>query len=97
MSIDAKSIAFAVSDVRGLILYALGYVSSVGIIYLLCTELVKRPLIKARLKSADTVVAGRYLVSLALGSVLWLVLLAYPALLWIPISLFLIISLGATG
>jgi hypothetical protein len=96
MALDARSLAFTVGDARILILLALGYISSIGLTYLLCTSLSKKIPNQTGIKSTIVVAGSEYAVSFLIGSALWYGLLAYPTLLWIPISLFLIISLGAT-
>lgn len=93
-SVLAASLAMA--DLRSLILYLLGYVSSVGVILLLLTALDQKARLTDWMRSAKAALVSRVTVSFVLGSLSWLVLLTYPALLWIPISLFLIISLGAS-
>ena len=97
MTLDARSVAFAIGDAKMLILLALGYISSVGVTYLLCAAFNNKIKLRALIQSAAVVTGAEYAVSLLLGSVFWYALLAYPALLWIPISLFLIISLGAAA
>ena len=96
MALDARTLAFMIGDARALVLPALGYVSSVGIMVLLCAAAQKKLKLQELLGSAKLVAASSYAFSFVLGSACWYVLLGYPTLLWIPISLFLIISLGAT-
>ncbi len=94
---DARTVAFALADVRSVILYALGYLSSVGVMVILITAIARKNRLPAWLKSRQVIVVGRFSISLMLGSVVWFLLLAYPALPWIPISLFLALSLGLTA
>ena len=95
MTPSALAASLAVADLRSLILYLLGYISSVGVILLLLTALDQKARLTDWMRSARAALVSRVTVSLVLGSLSWLVLLTYPTLLWIPISLFLIISLGA--
>ena len=80
MSVDAKSAAVALANLRSIILLVLGYVSCVGVMILLNKANDKR---------------RRLAVPILLGTLVWILLLAYPALLWVPISLFLVIALGS--
>ena len=95
MTLSALAASLAVADLRSLVLYLLGYISSVGVILLLLTALDQKARLTDWMRSARAALVSRVTVSLVLGSLSWLVLLTYPTLLWIPISLFLIISLGA--
>ena len=95
MTLSALADSLAVADLRSLVLYLLGYISSVGVILLLLTALDQKARLTDWMRSARAALVSRVTVSLVLGSLSWLVLLTYPTLLWIPISLFLIISLGA--
>jgi len=96
MTPSALAANLAVADLRSLILYLLGYVSSVGVILLLLTALDQKARLTDWMRSARAALVSRVAVSFVLGSLSWLVLLSYPTLLWIPISLFLIISFGAS-
>ena len=91
---DARTVAFALADMRSVILYALGYLASVGVMVILITALARKNRLPVWLKSRQVIVVSRFSISLMLGSVVRFLLLAYPALLWIPISLFLVLSLG---
>ena len=82
MSVDAKSAAVALANLRSIILLVLGYVSCVGVMILLNKANDKR---------------RRLAVPILLGTLVWILLLAYPTLLWIPISLFLVIALGSAA
>lgn len=82
MSVDAKSAAVALANLRSIILLVLGYVSCVGVMILLNKANDKR---------------RRLAVPILLGTLVWILLLAYPTLLWVPISLFLVIALGSTA
>ena len=82
MSGDAKSAAVALANLRSIILLVLGYVSCVGVMILLNKANDKR---------------RRLAVPILLGTLVWILLLAYPTLLWVPISLFLVIALGSTA
>ena len=80
MPVDAKGAAVALANLRSIFLLVLGYVSCVGIMILLNKAYYKR---------------RRLVVPILLGTLVWILLLAYPALLWVPISLFLVIALGS--
>ena len=95
MTPSALTAMLVLADLRSLILYLLGYVSSVGVILLLLTALDQKARLTEWMRSARAALVSRVAVSFILGSLSWLVLLTYPTLLWIPISLFLIVSLGA--
>ncbi len=82
MPVDAKSTAVALANLRGIILLVLGYVSCIGVMILLNKAYDKR---------------RRLVVPILLGTLVWIFLLAYPTLLWIPISLFLVIALGSVA
>ena len=82
MPVDAKSAAVALANLRSIILLVLGYVSCVGVMILLNKANDKR---------------RRLAVPILLGTLVWILLLAYPTLLWVPISLFLVIALGSTA
>ena len=82
MSVDAKSAAVALANLRSIILLVLGYVSCVGVMILLNKANDKR---------------RRLAVPILLGTLVWILLLAYPTLLWVPISLFLVIALGSAA
>ena len=82
MPVDAKSAAVALANLRSIILLVLGYVSCVGVMILLNKAYYKR---------------RRLVVPILLGTLVWILLLAYPTLLWVPISLFLVIALGSTA
>lgn len=95
MTPSALAAMLTLADLRSLILYLLGYVSSVGVLLMLLTALDQKVRLTDWMRSARAALVSRVAVSFVLGSLSWLVLLSYPTLLWIPISLFLIISLGA--
>ena len=95
MTLHSLAAAMAVADLRSLMLYLLGYVSSVGVMLILMTALDQKARLTDWMRSAKAALASRVTVSFVIGSLFWLVLLTYPTLLWIPISLFLVISLGA--
>lgn len=82
MPVDAKSAAVAMANLRSVILLVLGYVSCVGVMILLNKAYDKR---------------RRLVMPILLGTLVWILLLAYPALLWVPISLFLVIALGSAA
>ena len=82
MSVDAKSAAVALANLRSIILLVLGYVSCVGVMILLSKAYDKR---------------RRLVMPILLGTLVWILLLAYPTLLWVPISLFLVIALGSAA
>ena len=82
MPVDAKGAAVALANLRSIILLVLGYVSCVGVMILLNKANDKR---------------RRLAVPILLGTLVWILLLAYPTLLWVPISLFLVIALGSTA
>ena len=82
MPVDAKSAAVAMANLRSVILLVLGYVSCVGVMILLNKAYDKR---------------RRLVMPILLGTLVWILLLAYPTLLWVPISLFLVIALGSAA
>jgi hypothetical protein len=82
MPIDAKSAAIALANLRSIILFVLGYVSCVGVMILLNKAYAKR---------------RRLVAPILMGTLVWILLLAYPTLLWIPISLFLVIAMGSAA
>jgi hypothetical protein len=61
-------------------LLVLGYVACVGVMIILNKAYAKRHRLGA---------------PILLGTLVWILLLAYPTLLWIPISLFLVIAMGS--
>lgn len=82
MPVDAKGAAVALANLRSVFLLVLGYVSCVGVMFLLNKAYYKR----------------RHIVApILFGTLMWMLLLAYPTLLWIPISLFLVIALGSAA
>lgn len=93
MPVDIRWAISAVGDARILILYMLGYVSCVGVLFLLCKRINQSISIKVDTKSFRYIVVGEYAASFVVGSAFWYYLIAHPVLLWIPITLFLIISL----
>lgn len=95
VTLHTLSAVMAVADLRSLILYLLGYISSIGVMLILLTALDKKACLTNWMRSARAALVSRVTVSFVVGSLFWLVLLTYPTLLWIPISLFLVISLGA--
>ena len=95
MTPNAISAAMVVADLRSLLFYLLGYISSVGVVLLLFTSLDQTVHLTDWMHSAKAALVGRVTLSIVLGSLSWAALLLAPSLLWIPISLFLIISLGA--
>ena len=82
MPIDAKSAAIALANLRSIFLFVLGYVSCVGVMILLNKAYAKRL---------------RLVAPILMGTLVWIFLLAYPTLLWIPISLFLVIAMGSAA
>mgnify|MGYP001006337151 FL=1 len=82
MPVDAKGAAVALANLRSIILLVLGYVSCVGVMILLNKAYDKR---------------RGLVVPILLGTLVWISLLAYPTLLWLPISLFLVIALGSAA
>lgn len=93
MLFDIRWAISAVGDTRILILYVLGYVSCVGVLCLLCKRINQHISINVDTERFRYIVAGEYAVSVIAGSAFWYSLIAHPVLLWIPISLFLIISI----
>jgi len=82
MPVDAKSAAVALANLRSIVMLVLGYVSCVGVMILLNKAYDKR---------------RRLVMPILLGTLVWILLLAYPTLLWVPISLFLVIALGSAA
>jgi hypothetical protein len=94
MSFDARALAFTIVDGKLLILQVLGYLSSIGVIFILFTTYINKKMnITAAASSYKNIVRGEYAVSVVMGTSFWYVLCSHPPLYWIPISLFIIFTM----
>ena len=82
-----------ISDIRMAVWFSLGYIACVGTLVLVFKKINNQFSLTMDGKAYRYLVAGEYAVSLVIGSYCWYVLTLRPALLWIPIGLFLLVSL----
>lgn len=91
---DARSIVLLLADARLLLFYAMGYIGCVGMVFLLSQAGWQKAMLAKKASASPRSPSLSLALAVVLGSVFWYGLLSFPFLLWLPFSLFLVISWG---